>query len=390
MKGWKASGPASMPSESPTILTSTIQGYSPLPFKVDLRHMFPKDTFQFVAPRILNKYPPLTFPEIVAETSGLDCLVQLIRHSHSLCTRHDRIEEESINPILAYAWHDLHPLSGPKELRQVRINAKERLIAQLQVHVPTTMTFEGLCQSKLMNDTLWSSDLWELGREFRMCRVNTEASPTDRATRGARGIIEWDCRKDSSLTLQQAVDERFSSRPSSRRHSVYISTGQPFVRVEYFSHHQDTWSYHEMQTFDLPIFTAEKTDDGSIQTRTRFKKYHLVTVIRMRGPSEPLDYVRTYDGDGPTTYSFTPSRSFDNSEWSPIGQAITLCSSTPSPLAPLSLAPRLGTSHKPSRIVLVAGPGFFNFATGQTSVLLSRMDMSLPGTQHPLDTQRHR
>ncbi|KAJ4308300.1 hypothetical protein N0V84_012177 [Fusarium piperis] len=87
VKGWKASEPAERTALPPP--------------KMDLRDIFPKDTFQLVAPGLLREFPPLTFPEIGAETSGLDCLVQLIRHSYAFCTRHDRIEEESLNPILA-------------------------------------------------------------------------------------------------------------------------------------------------------------------------------------------------------------------------------------------------------------------------------------------------
>ncbi|KAF5557956.1 hypothetical protein FPHYL_7551 [Fusarium phyllophilum] len=143
----------------------------------------------------LRAHPSLNLDIPPFETSGVDCLVNVIRHTNTLFENSEQREEG--NPLLTYAWQPFFPREVDEELTNHRIATKRRVLEHLKDRISETLTFEECCNSDLMNKTLWSSYNWLL------YQYNHPGTSTVEARRqGAiASLIEYDCRQNSNLSL---------------------------------------------------------------------------------------------------------------------------------------------------------------------------------------------
>ncbi|KAL9573570.1 hypothetical protein ACKAV7_002114 [Fusarium commune] len=173
----------------------------------------------------LRTHPSLALDIPPFQTSGVDCLVNLIRHTNAILDKRSSTQIEEENLLLAYVWQAFFPREVDQELTNHRITVKA-VLDYLKDRISETLTFEGYCNSDLMNKTLWSSDEWLLYKSNRSGTSPTEA----RRQGGVASLIEYDCRLDPGLTLQDAVDNCCTLQQK----QIHLELRLPkFVRIRY-------------------------------------------------------------------------------------------------------------------------------------------------------------
>ncbi|TVY76496.1 hypothetical protein Focb16_v006505 [Fusarium oxysporum f. sp. cubense] len=126
--------------------------------KEDLRKTLSANQTKFELCYRLHTHPSLAFDIPAFETSGVDCLVDLIRHTNAMLDNRSSTRREEENPLLAYAWQAFFPREVEKELANHRIAVKRGVLKHLKDCISDKLTFEDYCNSDLMNKTLWSSN----------------------------------------------------------------------------------------------------------------------------------------------------------------------------------------------------------------------------------------
>ncbi|KAF4980335.1 hypothetical protein FZEAL_3652 [Fusarium zealandicum] len=268
----------------------------------DLRIIFGRRALRQEMALRLCYEPPLTLGPS-ANTSGLDCLVYLIRHCNAYLEDYARIREEEANPILVYAWQAMGNIDMSAEEQEQYLAAKLDLLEQLADQGLTAKTFESYFLSELMNVTLWSSVQWNLYRcEFTLPEEGDLlcSDSLGRSEAAATSLIHFDCRRDPSTELQATISQRFKPRKINGQWSVLITNGPNFVRVHYFAHEQQPWPMSELNTFEVPIGDTITDEDGQhhLEMEAGRLQYVLNTVVRVRDTPQGHDCMRTYEPNG--------------------------------------------------------------------------------------------
>ncbi|KAF4468936.1 X-pro dipeptidyl-peptidase [Fusarium albosuccineum] len=277
--------------------------------------------------RLMHDTPP-ALDATDADSSGLDCLVRLIRHYNALDPHHEPTKEEEENPIFAYAWQDFTPISGAgqDEVTMQRKNAKRRLIQQLGTVVGDGKTFESYAFSSLMNRAFWSSDAWALpGTKLGFTKDKTWEEigtfPLDYLNTvegGSDSLIRYDCRQDATLELQAAVDRHFEPRKDSRgtwRATAIFGRKVSFVRVLYLANEIEPRPMADLATFELPFVIAGTDDDGEPANEESRETLSLVAMVRMRKEQDSTDYIRTFLPGGIPGWFKGPPKPYVNNSW---------------------------------------------------------------------------
>ncbi|KAG5799669.1 hypothetical protein H9Q69_001299 [Fusarium xylarioides] len=234
----------------------------------------------------LREHPSLDYQLSHYETSGVDCLVNLIRHTNDMLSEPSMTERQEENPLLAYAWQAFFPRDVDEELTTHRFAVKRGVLEFLSTRIHSTLTFEQCCDSDLMNETKWSSDEWLLYESIR-----SGSSTEDRRREGgAASLIEYDCRQNPNWSLQDAVDSHLASK---KEQSHLAMTRPVFVRVRYHSHADDPKPFGDIVTFHLPTTGGTAVTDDQVS-----RPFSLKAIVRMRDAIGERDYMRPYDHGG--------------------------------------------------------------------------------------------
>ncbi|KAF7550744.1 hypothetical protein G7Z17_g5525 [Cylindrodendrum hubeiense] len=288
----------------------------------DLRSVNESDPHGWMTRDQLCTEPPHAFKtaDIGAETSGLDCLVQVIRHTNSFLLEHYRLDDEGENPILPYAWQDfnIRRKANPRlldpdhtdgslawELSQA-LDTKKRLLEDLKSKVPGGLSFQILASSSLMNETLWSSTTWDLVQ----AKINMETAQlvveSTRLQRGESGLLRYHCDQHSNVDIQTFIYDVFQRS----RSEVLISRRPEFMRVEYLSNPHEPHHIDALRNFQVPLCSFEE-DDVPYEEQW----YSLVAVVRMREFDTGRDFVRTYSEGGYPVQMVQSPITFISDKW---------------------------------------------------------------------------
>ncbi|SPJ79950.1 uncharacterized protein FTOL_08341 [Fusarium torulosum] len=249
--------------------------------KDDLRNMFDEKAERRHIPVLLMRYPPVSM--LKPNTSGLDCLAHLIRHCNAMLSSRSSSQLEEKNPLLRYTWKDFR---SPRDQRIDRKGIDERMNQLL----PTSVSFEDYSESDLMNSTIWSSREWTLPFGFITPQngQRTLDQCEDREELAKASLIEFDCRQNKDLPLQEAVDSHLLEK-----YGRTLAPRPPnFLRVRYYSHPSDPLPFSSLVTFKLEPIELKIPNDRV--SRGPSLDYSLVAVVRMRSTSHGRDYIRTY------------------------------------------------------------------------------------------------
>ncbi|KAF5682945.1 hypothetical protein FCIRC_4665 [Fusarium circinatum] len=234
----------------------------------------------------LRAHPSLNLDIPSFETSGVDCLVNLIRHTNALFNNKSSEQREEGNALLTYAWQAFFPREVDEELTSHRIALKRGVLEHLKDRISGTLTFEDCCNSDLMNKTLWSSDNWLLYQ----CN-HPRVSPVEARRQGAiASLIEYDCRQNPNLSLQRAADEHCALQKT----KDFLVLKEPnFARVLYHSHAENPKPFSDLLEFDLVV-----PDERAAVYNGSSCHFSLISVVRMRDTVHERDYMRIYDDGG--------------------------------------------------------------------------------------------
>lgn len=257
---------------------------------------------------------PFSRAAIGIKTSGLDCLIQVIRHANSFYWEHPRLPEEEINPILPYAWQDFKLHNNDHELLQSLVAGKKRLVDELRDLVPGDFSFASLAKSSLMNSTLWSSSEWALARKTLDLDTGETGSLGTLTQQGKASLLQYHCHQESNVDLQTFIGGFFMPETS----KITVSRHPTFVRVEYLSNPSKPWSIADLRAFNMPLGRVEIGDAGpEFVLPSAWQTYFLVAVVKMRRPeADDHDFVRTYTSDGHPVEMAISWPSFMSDDWS--------------------------------------------------------------------------
>jgi predicted component of type VI protein secretion system len=77
--------------------------------KEDLRKTLSATQTKFELRYRLRTHPSLTLDIPPFQTSGVDCLINLIQHTNAILDKRSSTQREEQNPLLAYAWQAFFP-----------------------------------------------------------------------------------------------------------------------------------------------------------------------------------------------------------------------------------------------------------------------------------------
>ncbi|KAH6971626.1 hypothetical protein BKA56DRAFT_677717 [Ilyonectria sp. MPI-CAGE-AT-0026] len=281
----------------------------------DLRDMVDRPSEFFMRVQHLRTKPPLLFPPsfVGTKTSGMDCLIQLIRHANSFCREHPRLPEEKRNPILPYSWQDFDLPDNDIELVKSMIADKKRLVNELRTLVPEGFSFASLAKSSLMNRTLWSSWDWALLRGFFDTDTHEGRSPGNLTEQGKVGLLQYHCHQESNVSIQTFINDFFMPKAT----QIPVSFRPRFVRVEYLSNPSQPWSFADLHTFEMPIGDLQEGDRGQrFVLPASWKDYYLIAAVRMRSDAQHHDSLQTYTRNGILVKMAQSAASFMTDDWS--------------------------------------------------------------------------
>ncbi|KAF5980623.1 hypothetical protein FBULB1_5091 [Fusarium bulbicola] len=231
-------------------------------------------------------HPSLNLDIPSFETSGVDCFVNLIRHTNALLSNKNSEQREEGNALLTYAWQAFFPREVDEELTNHRIALKRGVLKHLKDRISGALTFEDCCNSDLMNKALWSSDNWLLYQ----CN-HPRVSPVEARRQGAiASLIEYDCRQNPNLSLQRAADQHCALQKT----KDFLFLKEPdFARVLHHSHTENPKPFSDLLEFDLMV-----PDERAAVYNGSSCPFSLISVIRMRDTIHERDYMRLYDDGG--------------------------------------------------------------------------------------------
>ncbi|KAF7559581.1 hypothetical protein G7046_g4573 [Stylonectria norvegica] len=283
---------------------------------------------EFEVRRILQTTfpPPTSTEETGFDTSGLDCLVTIIRHLYGYILVGPYAREnneqfapaEACNPILRYAWklfnHENESGTASSDAKKRWADDKLQLalnicaingLAELDQHA---LSFENLVNSDLMMKTFWCHPIFNMFRKERMIQLpdgNLVSRPFTNMEMATRSLLKLDRFRDPTMTLQDLFHQSLGEVATPDGLEQLHPNMPPFVRIVFsppanfdndYEHEApgvaqlQALGFYELQGFDMAESLVEDNDESS--------KYHLVATVCMRADTEEHDYIRTYMVNG--------------------------------------------------------------------------------------------
>ncbi|KAL3951808.1 hypothetical protein ACCO45_013525 [Purpureocillium lilacinum] len=320
-------------------------------------------------------------PNLWMHTSGIDCLVQLIRHIVSHAVDVPKcigmlLREEPGNPILFHAFQTLHHHEPWPNSAQIAAATARKVALLEQVadknQGPSAHTFDDLCNTTLMNETFWSRHEMQLLAKILVKDPATRrwhSKDLSRSEHGSLGIIPWFAKEHP--TLQSAVDRAFGAQNDAEGNTeeVLLARCSDVARVAYWPFERHPVAFSELYQFDMPLTPyahAERfmNETGHVPTHWRVH-YRLFAVVRhalhRRGVPLGPDYIRTYNNAGSHVEMAHAPTIFVDKTWSieryEPGIRYTLVYLSRAPLVPAPVS-ELNNGHGSSPMFHEALPPF--------------------------------
>ncbi|KPM43437.1 hypothetical protein AK830_g3122 [Neonectria ditissima] len=277
--------------------------------------------------RTLQGFPPPSTD--VWNTSGLDCLVTVIRHIYSIAAigpngfaqDRDYVAGEKKNPILVYAWQKFkRPIGADEVLSASRAKAvlieKVRDLTENHFH---TVTFEGLCMSSLMDNTLWSLPDFQLftALQFKEATCEWLPAPWTARERVHHSSLHLNLADRPRMTLQRLIDNCYGLRRIRGIETLCLHNTPLVVRVLFtpgLRRVNDMFS--TIRHFKIPMHAGMQPHERVNYLYAPDVNYGLLAVVRLRfGPGQD-DLIRTYGPGGDyIVFDYEPG-GYMNSGWS--------------------------------------------------------------------------
>lgn len=255
-------------------------------------------------------------------TSGLDCLVVLIRRIYCCRIREqtwnkaDFVALEAQNPILQYAWKHFQHQNPDENAKKACAREKRQLLKSLREGGDVfDSSFDTLATSTVMNKALWGTI------EFVPFRETSRWGPgqddflienlTERERIAKESLLIWDCTSTDSESLQDFINRQFwyehgprelqagCWRTETRARYSLLPT---FVCIRYTPGSDSPRSRRELMEFvmpcDLPHPPTRADDDHFFRMRSDTRHYSLAAAVRLRGDAKECDRVMAFRGDG--------------------------------------------------------------------------------------------
>ncbi|RSM14831.1 hypothetical protein CDV31_005265 [Fusarium ambrosium] len=257
-----------------------------------------------VAWLLQNRPPPKCSEDQVGyETSGLDCLLILIRMLYSVqlpiytSNEHRLLAAEARNPALRLAWQNYTYEPGESQIMWAR--AKEEVLDVFKAEDPEKFdtSFDRLVDSPLMEETLWCRPEYQLYRyplvKFGPGRRVVHLPDTYR--RRTETIIIDRPLMSSRPTFQQYIDDTFRCREQRDGSKILKMVNEPSIlRIPYSrpSYDDPVFPFSTLKDIYLPVADF----DGETYTEVaRRPHYTLIAAVGLRDDEGPFsDLVRTY------------------------------------------------------------------------------------------------
>ncbi|EWZ34257.1 hypothetical protein FOZG_12253 [Fusarium oxysporum Fo47] len=245
----------------------------------------------------------------------MDCLIVVLRRIYSFAMLGEGVsddlgwvqESEHKNPILGHAWHIFG--EGPKAIDNATKARLEVEKALREIGLKPDASFYNLCCSSLMNDTVWSKDVFRLSEApFNAGTGETIDLSNDEVAESS--IIHW-----SNGRLVPSIGRR-----DWRGIPACFVPSQPWVIRVMFACSEvdrDNPSFSHKRKFLLPIWDEIQESPTLAFDKTDKVEYKLIAVVRLR--DEKLggnDYVRTYSPYGPNIIPEYEPSTIMSQKWS--------------------------------------------------------------------------
>ncbi|GJN75889.1 hypothetical protein VFPBJ_08921 [Purpureocillium lilacinum] len=278
--------------------------------------------------------------ELWAQTSGLDCLAQVLRHIFSregsqgfgkLLKNEAAMANENANPILKYAWQTFErdPSLSERAQMAAATAAKMAVLEELfsGEEQPHGHQFMDLCQSPVMGETFWLDErfkAWTVVLRQRPSGEWVTAKWKDRSGEGRAGCLRFDPEKQPWHSLQGFINgklgEAAAAEETSENRLLHISAWPRVMRVLYTPKAEGRLRFSQLRSFEMPYVAPEVAVESLALTGKApvqaYLRYTLMAVVRLGDQESDPDYVRTYDAHGhQIALSYRPA-SFVNDSWS--------------------------------------------------------------------------
>lgn len=280
-----------------------------------------------VAADILKLRPPP--PTKIRRTSGLDCLVTVLRRIYALtmlgpagiAQHQDFKDAEESNPILKHSWLIFGMLDGEGRERATHVKAAVwNHIGDLMEKEDRDCSFKSLCMSNLMVDTFWS--LFEFRLYGTMFRVADQKLLDWEPRKNAReSLLRLDLTESPDMTLQDLIDETHGIGEHDGEKVAFLYNQPWVVRVLYVPGHapeDQRLPFSHVRYFEMPLcrYRGDTEERRYLDLSATSVCYSLIAVVRLREKESDTDFVRTYSTSGACILPTYEPTSFMKSSWS--------------------------------------------------------------------------
>ncbi|KAF5641505.1 hypothetical protein F25303_6849 [Fusarium sp. NRRL 25303] len=222
------------------------------------------------------------------DTQGLDCIFALVRHiysqlSHFYFNKDKHKDAEEKNQILALAWLDIN-FAAKDEWEQCKQNILKSFNPS-GAHDPK-ISFEGLVNSQLMNDTFWNQEPWE----------HADLGPNPDAVRVAMGEIMVDRNKAPWWSFKQHMRSNFQLITTDNTTELRMCAKPCIIRAHYKTNKNlDSFPFSDLKNTYIPIAEVKGSE---VIPNDRDCLYTLIAAVSLKD-----NRIRTYaledkvDGD---------------------------------------------------------------------------------------------
>ncbi|KAK7414212.1 hypothetical protein QQX98_006907 [Neonectria punicea] len=259
--------------------------------------------------RVLQTYPPPSTD--LWNTSGLDCLVTVLRHIYSLVAigpygiaqDPEHLAAERTNPILMYAWTQFKRPISAEAIRnaghaKAAVMNKVRDLTGNHLH---TITFEGLCMSKLMDNTFWCRPHFQLFTALQFKADTCEWLPVTWSARdkARNSILRLDLSEKPGMTLQRLIDNTYGLRRIHGVETLCLHNTPLIIRVVFTPGLGRMPSlFSTIRHFNIPMHAGLEPHERVNYVFAPAVNYGLLAVVRLRAGPRDDDLIRTYGPGG--------------------------------------------------------------------------------------------
>ncbi|KAJ4135190.1 hypothetical protein NW768_004811 [Fusarium equiseti] len=228
----------------------------------DIRQVYDFERDVKAAATRLANYPPLW--EGVQWSTGIDCLIVVLRHvycngfmSPDLAKEIEWYEQsEAKIPILRHAWH----MFGQEAAEVAKATEDREKVHEvlLSLGILPFESFKDICDSSLMNETLWSQDI------CRLSHPPVDPTTGDDIPLSANEIAELSKLEFEpevrGACIQDVVDKAFGHQEWKGRHMFIVPHDPLIVRVLYQADNKlcDSVSIKPVKTLKLPVWVQKE------------------------------------------------------------------------------------------------------------------------------------